>query len=91
MKTVIIDGNKIADRKILHEYLQTQLDFPSYYGKNLDALYDLLSCYTKEVEIQFIHRNELEFHLEGYAKTLYNMLLEISTINPMVTVGGEMD
>lgn len=31
------------DKKQLHEHIAKVLHFPSYYGKNLDALYDCLS------------------------------------------------
>lgn len=36
-----LDGNLIRDRG--HDYLAEALNFPDYYGKNLDALYDCLT------------------------------------------------
>lgn len=33
----------IEDPKDLHRYLAAALDFPDYYGMNLDALYDCLT------------------------------------------------
>ena len=38
---VVLDINKLNELK--HEYLKEIFDFPDYYGKNLDALYDCLS------------------------------------------------
>jgi len=40
--TVELDGRLMHDRLSAHEYLKVQLALPDYYGRNLDALYDLL-------------------------------------------------
>ena len=43
MKQVSLDGNILSDHTLVHNYLKEQLDFPEYYGKNLDALFDCLT------------------------------------------------
>ena len=43
MKTAHLTGGAIPDRAALHAALARDLDFPAYYGKNLDALHDLLT------------------------------------------------
>ena len=43
MKQVILDGNILADAAQAHDYLKEMLEFPEYYGKNLDALHDCLT------------------------------------------------
>ena len=43
MKQIILDGNILADAAKVHDYLMEMLDFPEYYGKNLDALHDCLT------------------------------------------------
>ena len=43
MKKVILDGEQLCSRENAHTYLQEMLEFPEYYGKNLDALYDCLT------------------------------------------------
>lgn len=43
MKRITLDFSKVEDRESLHKYLEEQFEFPSYYGRNLDALWDLLS------------------------------------------------
>lgn len=43
MKQVTLDGNILADAAQVHDYLKKRLEFPEYYGKNMDALYDCLT------------------------------------------------
>ena len=43
MKHITLDGNLLADAAQVHDYLKEMLEFPEYYGKNLDALYDCLT------------------------------------------------
>ena len=44
-----LDGKLI--KKNGHDYLMEALDFPDYYGKNLDALYDCLCEMDCEIEL----------------------------------------
>ena len=50
MKQVILDGNILADAAQVLNYLKEMLEFPEYYGKNLDALHDCLTD-LEDVEI----------------------------------------
>ena len=50
MKQIILDGNILADATLVHDYLKEMLEFPEYYGKNLDALHDCLTD-LEDVEI----------------------------------------
>ena len=43
MKKIFLNCEKLLERKQAHLYLAQMLDFPDYYGKNLDALYDCLT------------------------------------------------
>ena len=48
-----LDGKLI--KKDGHDYLKEVLDFPNYYGKNLDALYDCLCEIGVETDITLIN------------------------------------
>ena len=50
MKQITLDGNLLADATKVHDYLKEMLEFPEYYGNNLDALYDCLTD-LEDVEI----------------------------------------
>ena len=42
MRTIEIDITNIQTVKALHIYLAWKLDMPAHYGRNLDALHDVL-------------------------------------------------
>lgn len=48
MKKVEIDLKNLSSIEEVHEQLKAALDFPSYYGKNLDALYDCLTDISED-------------------------------------------
>lgn len=70
MRICVIDGNEMKNRDTLHDALSKKLNFPKWYGRNLDALYDCLTDMSEETEIQFWNVNALESHLGNYAKAL---------------------
>lgn len=43
MNEYILDFSNITTKEGLHDYIAETLDFPEYYGKNLDALYDCVT------------------------------------------------
>ncbi|WP_407424521.1 barstar family protein [Methanobrevibacter sp.] len=53
MNLIEIDGKLI--KKEGHDYIKEALNFPDYYGKNLDALYDCLTEIGIETQIKLIN------------------------------------
>ncbi len=51
MKEITLDITPFEEKISLHRYLKEQLDFPFYYGANLDALYDELSSSTEPLSV----------------------------------------
>lgn len=86
MKTIIIDGNEIISMSEIHDLFVEELDFPEWYGKNLDALYDCLGDMTEEVEIIFENVPELEENLGISFKKLCRLLEDVSSENDYISV-----
>ena len=55
MNIIELDGKLI--KKDGHNYLKEMLNFPDYYGKNLDALYDCLTDIGIDTEIRLINKD----------------------------------
>lgn len=56
---VILDALKLTDKKQAHKYLREALNFPDYYGCNLDALHD---CLTEldDVQVGFVNADKVK-------------------------------
>ena len=83
---VELDGRRMTDRKAAHDYLAEKLQFPSYYGRNLDALYDLMAERGDVLEIIFSHTEEMKEYLGLYGSTLLHTLQEAENDNLNLTV-----
>jgi ribonuclease inhibitor len=81
MKNIILDGNKMTSIKQTHKYIKEQFNFPSYYGENLDALWDLLSTISSQTDIELINLNILNENLNEYAENLLDIFYEVSEEN----------
>lgn len=51
MMRLILDGKKLRFPCRVHRVLKRELSFPSWYGRNLDALYDCLTDLHEDTEI----------------------------------------
>lgn len=81
-----LDGRLMTDRESAHTYLAQQLGFPSYYGRNLDALYDLLTECSEPTEIVFLHTDVMKEQMGSYGSTLLHTMLEAENDNLSLTV-----
>lgn len=87
MQTLIIDGQDLYGQKDLHDHIAKTLDFPSYYGGNLDALNDMLTSQQVETTIQLLNLDALADHLgASYSQKLIKLLLDIEEKNAFLTI-----
>ena len=88
---VILDGNLILDREMLHDVLAEELHLPECYGRNLDALYDCLTDVREETMITLRNRDALEEHLGSYGHRLMRLLEDVTLDNPNVWLATSED
>lgn len=81
MKTITLDVSCIQTRKALHIYLQYMLNLPGYYGKNLDALYDLLAQENEEMHIVLMGVQHAQGELTAYMPGLLEVLEDAAREN----------
>ena len=81
---IILDGQLMTDRSAAHDLLAEKLEFPAYYGRNLDALYDLLSTYPERIDVTLVHANRMLENLGNYGKSLLRALQDAARENPNV-------
>lgn len=51
MQKVYLNGKDFETIGQVHDYLAEELNFPEYYGKNLSALYDVLTEICEDTKI----------------------------------------
>ena len=80
MKNVILDCENLLQKEQAHLYLAQMLDFPDYYGKNLDALFD---CLTELGECTITLKGESILHqADCYGVKVLQVLEEAAQANP---------
>ena len=72
MDVITIDCTPVQTPEQLHVLLAEALEFPEYYGANLDALYDCLTDDFRDRELVLTNWHSLEYRLKDYSgKLLY--------------------
>ncbi len=69
MNEIVLDCAQITDKKQLHKALADALDFPQWYGNNLDALMDCLTELGDETHLVLKNWPENAAFSEGFAST----------------------
>ncbi len=91
MKEILINCDKIRSRKVLHDYLEAELSLPDYYGRNLDALHDILATHNQSDPVAFrmINREKQSTRMVLMYSALVEMLHELNKENPNITLTEE--
>ena len=84
--TVILEGSRMIDRVAVHNHLGERLQLPSYYGRNLDALYDVLTELGEETTIILRDPALVAEQLGKYGEALLNAMKEAAEENPKLSI-----
>lgn len=81
---ITLDLRSIQSPADAQAYLQRALAFPDYYGKNLDALYDMLTSW--DTPAAFALRLPKQGPLAEYAQRLRRVFADAAAANPRIQV-----
>ena len=81
-----LDGTAMTDRVAAHNHLSERLDLPTYYGRNLDALYDVLTEIGQETELVLNDPGAVAQLMGKYGEALLSTLQEAAENNPKLIV-----
>lgn len=68
MVEIVLDGQVLQSPEDVHDRFAQALDLPEWYGRNLDALFDLL-CDLLPVRLIFDHTEVLEAYGQAALET----------------------
>ena len=83
MNVVILDGTTAPSKEALHQHLARELNFPDWYGGNLDALFDCLTAVSEKVTIT-LDETALTEALGPYAQRVGKVLVRAAERNPKI-------
>lgn len=86
MKQILLDGAELFTMEQVHAKLASELAFPEWYGKNLDALYDCLTETGEQTDIVLANFAMLEEHLGRKADALRRVLQDACDDNPCLSL-----
>ena len=82
MTTCEIDLQSLDSYDKIHDFFEEVLDLPEYYGRNLDALFDVLTSITDDIVFECVMGDELP----SCANKMLMVLEDAAEANPHIWV-----
>lgn len=81
MRELRFDGALLADPRQLQDALAERFAFPTWYGRNLDALYDALGDVAEPTAVVLQNWEQ-----EGYQAAVLRVMRDAAEENPALTI-----
>ena len=81
MRNIILNGKRMISCEVTHAYLKRKLKLPPYYGRNLDALYDVLTEINEDVVIKLINQHIMVERLGLYGEKIIQVFRDAEEEN----------
>lgn len=79
----VLNGAMLVERESAYDEIVRTLPVPAYFGRNLDALWDVVSCMEGEILL------ENTAAISGYGEKILALLREASEENPRLSLNIE--
>ena len=86
MKIAVINGDSVNSIEQIHNKLKYQLDFPEYYGMNLESLWDELTSTSEDIKIIIKNSDNLVESLGNYGIMFLQTIKEATEENEKIHV-----
>lgn len=86
MKVLQINGEYMRTKKSMYTHLIRVFSFPSYFGNNLDALWDQLNEENEPTVIKVLNTNVILEDLGSYGEQLIRLLKKLEEENRNYTI-----
>jgi len=80
MKKITLDFENISNKEEMHQYLAEKFEFPDYYGKNLDALFECLTDIAEPTAVNIINA------INDYDEQIINVITSAEEENDNLAV-----
>lgn len=92
MNHFILDFSEVKTLLELHQYLKEVFSLPDYYGNNMDALWDCLSCcYDESATIELRNLHVLQKRLKSSSQIMLEVFQDLHDEDGVIIKIDEAD
>ena len=88
MRELLLDAETLYTRGQVHDALSAVFGFPADYGRNLDALYDLLTA-LPPTRLTLQRAEMFVVNLGNYGELILRVLADAAAENPSFVLNAE--
>ena len=77
MREIVLDLENVCGADEFYDLLGKEIELPLYFGRNLDALYDVLTEQPETLKITLVNTDVMEAMAPKFLRRLRRMLKDI--------------